>query len=274
MNFGFDIISVGIWNSAVARKNVTASSNRTLTMFEIELPIEEGGISYIDSEHMPIEPDMLICAKPGQTRHSKFPLKCYYIHVNIKDAYLREQLLEASSFIKTSKYDRYKDIFSRMCKYYDSGDKTDEIMLVSLVLELLYLIIKESKKSKRGYNLKNGGAQSIDATVKYIKDNLIDVLTLESVAARAGFSPVHFHNIFKTAVGKTLHEFVEEQRIKKAVNLLITTDMTLTEIAYECGFSSQSYFSYAFKRKMGKAPREYAKKLFDSYDANEKARLN
>ena len=63
----------------------------------------------------------------------------------------------------------------------------------------------------------------------------------------------------------TIHEYVEEQRIKKAANMLITTDYTLAEIAYECGFSSQSYFSYAFKRKMNKTPREYAKEVFERY---------
>ena len=44
--------------------------------------------------------------------------------------------------------------------------------------------------------------------------------------------------------------------------------MTLTEIAYECGFSSQSYFSYAFKRHTGMTPRAYAKKPVEVYDRN------
>ena len=50
-----------------------------------------------------------------------------------------------------------------------------------------------------------------------------------------------------------------------AANLLITTDYTLTQIAYECGFSSQSYFSYAFKRKMKSTPREYARRMLERY---------
>ena len=54
------------------------TSNRKTTMFEIEIPIENGGISYINDERMPISPNMIICAKPGQTRHTKTPYKCYY----------------------------------------------------------------------------------------------------------------------------------------------------------------------------------------------------
>ena len=63
-----------------------------------------------------------------------------------------------------------------------------------------------------------------------------------------------------------LHEYVEEQRIKKAIDLMLSTNMTLTQIAYECGFSSQSYFSYAFKHAKGMSPRTYAKKLIGKYD--------
>ena len=70
------------------------------------------------------------------------------------------------------------------------------------------------------------------------------------------------------AVGKTLHEFVEEQRLKEAVNLLVASNMTLAEIAYSCGFSSQSYFSFAFKRKMKTTPRKYTAKLNEMYENN------
>lgn len=80
-------------------------------------------------------------------------------------------------------------------------------------------------------------------------------------------SPIHFHNCFKSAVGKTLHEYVEEQRIKVAVNLLLTTDLTLTQIAFQCGFSSQSYFSYVFKRKMQTTPRKYVEQLNNLYES-------
>ena len=72
------IVAVGIYNSHNSANNKSSSHNRKTTMFEIELPIEIGGISYINTNTMPITPNMLICAKPGQTRHTKFPFKCYF----------------------------------------------------------------------------------------------------------------------------------------------------------------------------------------------------
>ncbi len=105
----------------------------------------------------------------------------------------------------------------------------------------------------------------IEKSLNYIKEHLTENLSLETMAKFVSLSPIYFHNIFKTAVGKTLRDYIEEQRIKKAITLLLTTNDSLTKIAYECGFSSQSYFSYVFKRKMKKTPRQYAQEVYNQY---------
>ena len=123
------------------------------------------------------------------------------------------------------------------------------------------------KKQLYRDKLKSGNYEIIENVIKYIKENLTSDLSLNAVASYASLSPIHFHNCFKVATGKTLQEYVEEQRIKKSAGLLVSTDLTLTEISYECGFSSQSYFSYAFKRKKKMTPREYEKEIYKRYDA-------
>ena len=67
------IVSAGICDSRVVRKNAIVSKGRKTTMFEIELSMEEGGVSYIESESMPIRRGTVVSAKPDQMRHSKFP---------------------------------------------------------------------------------------------------------------------------------------------------------------------------------------------------------
>lgn len=261
-----DIVAIGIYNSNFAVKNKVITKNRKTTMFEIEIPIEKGGISYINAEKMPIEPDMIICAKPGQLRHTKLPFKCYYIHFMVTDGKLYDNLMDIPNYVKTNKYKAYYEIFKKMCNYYDSAIESDEIILHSLVLELIHNLIRDSKKRSLHKLIKKNNYKAIENTINYIKENPAADLSLETIASKAGFSPIHFHNVFKASTGKTLREYVEEQRIKKAANMLITTDHTLSEIAYECGFSSQSYFSYAFKHKTGKTPRKYAKEIYERYE--------
>lgn len=260
-----EIVAIGIYNSDIVAKNKVFSKKRKTSMFEIELPIENGGISYIESDLMNIEKDMIICAKPDQIRHTKFPFKCYFVHMIVHDDALYNILQETPDFFKIKNAEEYRKIFLKLIKHYNNPSKNDEIITQSLILQLIYMI---SKDNKGQINRKNtaGNYSVIEKALKYIKENLTEDLNLESVAKSASISPIYFHNTFKTAVGKTLREYVEEQRIKKSIKLLQTTNKTLTEIAYECGFSSQSYFSYVFKRRMKTTPREYIKNIYNAYE--------
>ena len=261
-----EIVSIGIYNSQIAVKNKSVTNNRKTTMFEIEIPIEDGGVSYIDSESSKIYSDIVICAKPGQIRHTKLPFKCYYIHMIIENGLLYETLLNIPSYIKTQRKEIYKGIFEKLCKYYDSALENDRLMVHGLILELIHLLTNDSQKQYYKDNKSGSNRLVIDKAIKYIKDNITEDLALESVAKYVNLSPVHFHNRFKSATGKTLHQYVEERRIKKASHLLITTDWSLTRISAEVGFSSQSYFSFVFKRVMNMTPREYAKSINERYE--------
>lgn len=259
------IEGVGIYNSQLIGPSNKITKNRKSTMFELEIPIEDGGISYIDSDCLPITTNLIICAKPGQVRHTKFPFKCYYIHFVLTEGYLYDLLTSFPDFLITKKPDKYKHLFKSMYKYYETHTKQDEIILQSLFLELIYMLTQDARMQTKAGKYKNNRFD-IDKALKYIKGNLTEDLSLQKVADHVLLSPIHFHNCFKTAIGKTLHEYVEEQRIKAAINLLLTTELTLTEIAFQCGFSSQSYFSYVFKRNMGVPPRKYVDQINKRYE--------
>ncbi len=259
-----EIVAVGIYNAQIAIKNREITKNRKTTMFEIELPLESGGFSYIDEECAPISNDIVICAKPGQLRHTKLPFKCYFIHMIIHEGELCDRLMEMPSYVKISDRKIYEDIFKQLYAYYDTALDKHRLLMQSRILELIYLLCDHT--SKQGFQSKSSNKEMIEKVIKYIKANLASDLSLNTVAEYASFSPIHFHNCFKRSTGKTLREFVEEQRLQKAINLLISTDMTLSEIAYECGFSSQSYFSSVFKQKMKTTPRKYAKEIQQKYE--------
>lgn len=258
-------VSVGIYNAQIAYKNKAVTPNRKTTMFELELPTEEGGTSYIDSASHPIRRSMVICAKPGQTRHTRLPFKCYYIHMIVREGLLFDLLNSLPDYVEMQDITRVQELFSQMCRYYQE-DAT--LMLHSLALELIHTLARHAPLNKTPHTPKRNHQALIEDTLEYIKSNLSSDLRLETLCARAGFTSIYFHKLFKASTGKNLHEYVEEQRIKKAVDLLVSTDMSLTQIAYECGFSSQSYFSYAFKRCKGVSPRSYAKEVISRYEEN------
>jgi len=79
---------------------------------------------------------------------------------------------------------------------------------------------------------------------------------LEEVAAAAGFSPFHFHRVFRSLTGETLQRFVRRVRLERALRLMAhgASGRTLTETALDCGFTSSSDFSRAFKARFGVPP--------------------
>lgn len=260
-----NIVATGLYNAQLAFKTKSISPNRKTTMFEIELPTEAGGVSYINDEARPVTEHTVICAKPGQIRHTRLPFKCHYIHMIVGEGLLYQTLTALPNFIEVTDTERLREIFLSIQHYAGTGFPEDTLMLHSLVTELVYLLHKCAAPVAARYRPKANNRAVIEQTLDYIRHNLTADLSLEALAAVANFSPIYFHKLFKASTGQTLNEYIKEQRIKKSITLLLSTNMTMTRIAYECGFSSQSYFSYAFKKKMKLSPHEYAKRLIDSY---------
>lgn len=91
----------------------------------------------------------------------------------------------------------------------------------------------------------------------YICSSLSEPITLDSMAAVACLSPNHFLRTFREIVGRSPHQYLVMKRLERAARLLETSDRTVTEIAFEVGFSSLGSFSWLFRRYHGIAPRQY-----------------
>ena len=93
--------------------------------------------------------------------------------------------------------------------------------------------------------------------LEHIDAHLAESITLDELAAIAALSPYHLIRSFKADMGVTPFRWVLLQRIERARRLLEITTLPLAEIAYACGFSSQSHFSTVFKQETGATPARY-----------------
>ncbi|MEC0369118.1 helix-turn-helix transcriptional regulator [Paenibacillus chibensis] len=88
--------------------------------------------------------------------------------------------------------------------------------------------------------------------IDLIHSHLDTELRLQVLAAVAGFSPYHFHRIFKGIVGEKLDNFIQRKRVEKAASILLCRpDIPVTENALHCGFSSSSVFARVFRAHFG-----------------------
>lgn len=100
--------------------------------------------------------------------------------------------------------------------------------------------------------------ERINLVLDYIRQHLSDDLALDRLAAVAGFSPFHFHRIFTSVTGETLNDAVGRLRLERAVALLKgAPQISITQIALDCGFNSASSFSRAFRKQYGISARSW-----------------
>lgn len=105
----------------------------------------------------------------------------------------------------------------------------------------------------------------INRVMDYIEQNIDEELSLKKLAEVAQFSPFHFHRIFGSMVGETLSQFIQRIRLQKAATFLLANPKTsITDIAFDCGFSSSAHFARSFKELYKISATEWRKYPEDS----------
>lgn len=91
----------------------------------------------------------------------------------------------------------------------------------------------------------------------YIEGHLSETFTSEQLAKISGLSKYHFHRIFKALTNESIFQYVSRVKMESALGLLTyRLDMSITEIAYELGFSDSAVFSRTFKKYFGISPKK------------------
>jgi AraC family transcriptional regulator, melibiose operon regulatory protein len=100
----------------------------------------------------------------------------------------------------------------------------------------------------------------VERIAVYIAQNYCNPIKASAIGEAVGLHPDYANAIFKKAFGSTLSEYILEERVSHAQRQLVTTDTSITEIAFDCGFNSISRFNAAFLKENGCTPRQFRKK--------------
>ncbi|OWY66006.1 AraC family transcriptional regulator [cyanobacterium TDX16] len=96
----------------------------------------------------------------------------------------------------------------------------------------------------------------LQQAIEYIHAHLDRDLSLAEIAQVINISPTYFASLFKGTTGISLHQYVIQQRVKRAKMLLSKTDLAIADIALQVGFSSQSHLTQQFKRLTSLTPKQ------------------
>ncbi len=258
-------IKLGFFNSRIARPGMQKTDEHVINEYELEFCDTDGGVTYIDGRAYPVIRGMIICAKPGQTRWTHLPFCCYYIKIPSDNFALAPILgsMKESWITRPEKMELFLQSFHKLVESEERG----EMRYYSAILSLLLEVAEDSEKSeqRRENKSRTQADMAVRTAEKYMDKHLGEKCPLEAVAKEAGFSPIYFHKLYKSARGMTPNEYLLSRRLHEAEERLSKSDATLSEVAFSCGFGSQSYFQYVFRRERGMTPTEYRKAQQQKY---------
>ena len=258
----FTTILSGFFDSRFFYKKGTVSPDRKIIYYELEYFPEAGGTAYINGKAYPIEKGCVLCAAPGSIRHSVLHVKAHYVKCDTKNPFLKEMLNQLPVISHFDEDDvNMKKLFQQISWYCEKEDPVHLLYAESKLLELIYRLLSKNRAEEQ-YQISN---PMIQQAAEFIDHNFKNDIKLEDTARAVGLTPIYFHNLFQKHMGQTPHEYLLEKRLNAAKELLTGSDMSMVNIAAECGFSSQSYFNAVFKKHCGTTPLKYRQHAFDKY---------
>jgi AraC family transcriptional regulator len=132
-------------------------------------------------------------------------------------------------------------------------DYVDQLVEVMLKQAYRCLTVPQSDR----FSPRHVHFDRLQKVLPYIRNNLSNDLSAGTLADIAGVSIAHFRRLFVDAMGVPPNEYVQRARLELARTLMRSTNLPISRVADECGYSSQSHFTAAFKAAHASTPGEY-----------------
>lgn len=224
------------------------------------------GVFYIEREKVPVKTDDLIIINPNVEHTEKtFPNNpMEYIVFGV----------EGLAF----SFPEHDQAYGRGYSFYSYGsDKKQFINFAQLMMHefqdkkpgfekvchglLEVLLVYISRKQKLSVISESSFQLSKECAIakRYIDTNYAQDITLDSLADLTHINKFYLAHSFTECIGQSPISYLTERRLAACKELLSSSNLSVTQIATSAGFSSQSYFSQIFNKKVGMSPRQYRK---------------
>jgi AraC-like DNA-binding protein len=191
----------------------------------------------------------------GQNSHDVEFLKPFYDHsVEFKNRIPAGEIDSRAIFIFI------KEIFREIAEKKEFYHLAVKSHLNAILLHIIRYYSR-FKPNLRGYANKRRDIERLKNVFYYLQNNFQEKISLETVSRIACMSSSYFCRFFKKVTGSNLTDYIFRLRIDHAKELLLDNHLSITEVAYQTGFESHSYFDRIFKRFTMCSPQDYRNRV-------------
>ena len=174
--------------------------------------------------------------------------------------------MQLTPFLKISGTDKEKvDIlfYDMVTLFYKDFNRNSSKIFSLTDKALEYFAKNQPKLSPKEINIKSASAVCINNAVSFMTINSSRKITVDEASGYAVMSRRSFLEYFKQVTGTTCHEYLTSVRIKKALNKMRCSNLTMSEISDICGFSNSAHFSKTISSTFNLSPTDLKKVLND-----------
>ena len=234
---GLDKVFVA--NSFAQAVNIFMENEINILLSDIEMPYGSGIdlVEWVKSHYPETECIFLTCHSDFGYAQQAIKLKCLdYVLKPVKPDVLEQVLKNAIQLIRTKEKNK---------EYQQYGE----------------LYVKNMMKEEESES--NEISNHLEMVEDYIRTHIGDPLTVEGLAKYVHLNPDYLTRSFKKKHNQTLINYITEQRMFLAKELLSKSNMSISMISAKVGYPNYSYFTKIFKKFYGVSPREYRQKCLD-----------
>ena len=143
--------------------------------------------------------------------------------------------------------------------YSETQQETTDLSVIRQLLSVLFTMIEAERKKLEPQNepLQKTQHISFGNFLNILEENYRRPVGVEFYAEKLFMSSRNLNLICQNILEQSVSEIIETRKLIEAKNLLLSTEQTISEIAYELGYNENSYFSNVFKKKAGQSPSEF-----------------
>ncbi|WP_310786147.1 AraC family transcriptional regulator [Mycobacterium sp. Z3061] len=152
------------------------------------------------------------------------------------------------------------EVMSSVLRFLRSlGTDVDRRVLAPLYLrELVYRVLQREQFARLlHFAAQQAAGNPIGAALTYINSQLIEPITVTTLAAQVGLSPSAFTRAFRELTGSSPYQYVKQVRLNRARELILDRHVGVADVAHQVGYTSASHFIKEFRTRFGATPREY-----------------